>query len=175
MGSVLAQTGGTQTIWSDDLTENYHTLIRNPGLLKWVDNPANARLMRFVNVKAGVPFTNWHVPFKKLDLWGRVIDLLHARPDIESTTEFGYDWRAPLENSSRRLAEALRTSIGADLTLAQSENDARLVLIAHSMGGLVVRIAIANGLIHPSWIDRIIHIGTPLRVPPTRSERRMNG
>jgi Lecithin:cholesterol acyltransferase len=170
MGSVLEEDGyygRTQTLWGEDLTENYHALINSVGLLRWADNPARARLMRFVNVSASVPLTDWQVPFRKLDLWGRVIKLLDQRADIEKTIEFGYDWRAPLLDSARSLAESLKDATGISAELEPSADDIRFVLIAHSMGGLVVRIALAAGLIHPRRIDRIVHVGTPLKGSPT--------
>jgi hypothetical protein len=171
MGSILEQGGqdsGGRVIWGGNLTNNYHTLINNPGLLKWADNPAPARFMRFVNVDAEIPLTSWHVPFRKLDLWGRVVALLEARSDIASILEFGYDWRAPLIDSAQMLARALQSSLRADLAEAPSRGtDVKVVMIGHSMGGLVVRISIAQGLIHPAWIDRLVHVGTPLKGSPS--------
>ena len=34
------------------------------------------------------------------------------------------------------------------------------------MGGLVVRVAIGLGLVHPGWLDRLVHVGSPLRGAP---------
>jgi hypothetical protein len=164
MGSTLdlvGRSGGAEVLWGEDLAYNYRTLIRNPGLLRWANNPADARLMRFVDVGVDVPLTTWRVPFRKLDLWGRTIALLNARPDVSQIIEFGYDWRAPLLDSADKLASCVKASTGHDPTLAPPGEELRLVLIAHSMGGIVARISIAQGLIHPLWIDRIIHVGTP--------------
>ena len=170
MGSILERSdyyGGTQTIWGENLTANYRTLINNPGVLKWADNPADARLMRFVNVDAEIPLADWRVPFRKLDIWGRVIQFLNARSDVETTVEFGYDWRGPLVDSANRLINWLKANGQVDLASERSDDAPPFLFITHSMGGLVVRIAIANGKIHHSWVDKIIHIGTPLKGSPS--------
>jgi hypothetical protein len=169
MGSVLERTEfrhGTQTIWGEDLTENYRTLIGNPGILRWADNPAKARLMRFVRLDAEVPLLHWNVPFKKIDLWGRTIDLLKSRSDFARIVEFGYDWRAPLSDSASMLVSDVHADAGISLSDPAAAADTAVTFITHSMGGLVVRFAIAAGIIHPSRIDRIIHIGAPLKGSP---------
>jgi pimeloyl-ACP methyl ester carboxylesterase len=59
-----------------------------------------------------------------------------------------YDWRLPIAESGRALAERLRAA-----------HPARLALVAHSMGGLVSRAALAlPGTAH---VERLVLLGTP--------------
>jgi hypothetical protein len=156
MGSVLSY--NDKSLWGEDLGKNYLTLIRNPGLLKWADNPADAELMRSIKIKP--------IPFMKVDLWGRTFKLLDEHSGIDRTIAFGYDWRAPLIDSAQKLAANLQDLLHCELAKSRSYRDPSLVFICHSMGGLVVRFLLESGLIDPSRIDRIIHIGTPLRGAP---------
>lgn len=96
-----------------------------------------------------------------------------AHPD--AILEFGYDWRLPVEHNARLLAMAARRHLdawrthGAQLRARELQPDgraARLVLVAHSMGGLVAR---AVGLVEGTGdtpvvtpdIRATITLGTP--------------
>jgi PGAP1-like protein len=59
-----------------------------------------------------------------------------------------YDWRLPVVASGRMLAEKLRAA-----------NGARVAIVAHSMGGLVSRAALA--LPGTGHVERVVLIGTP--------------
>jgi len=59
-----------------------------------------------------------------------------------------YDWRLPLAESARALAARLRTLKGT-----------RVVIVAHSMGGLVSRAALA--LPDTGHVERVVLLGTP--------------
>jgi pimeloyl-ACP methyl ester carboxylesterase len=75
-----------------------------------------------------------------------------GHPDL-TPTNFHYDWRKPLSASSERLRDLL-------LGLAQ-EARGPVHVIAHSMGGLMARIALQR---HPElWnvVGRIVFVGTP--------------
>jgi pimeloyl-ACP methyl ester carboxylesterase len=61
-----------------------------------------------------------------------------------------YDWRLPVAHSGRALAERLRAA-----------KPARLALVAHSMGGLVSRAALA--LPDTGHVERLVLLGTPNR------------
>jgi pimeloyl-ACP methyl ester carboxylesterase len=61
---------------------------------------------------------------------------------------YDYDWRLPVAASGRVLAERLR-ALG----------DARVAIVAHSMGGLVSRAALA--LPHTRHVERVVLLGTP--------------
>lgn len=89
----------------------------------------------------------------------------------DALLEFGYDWRLSVEHNGRLLAEAIDQHLGewrqhpALAGWRRSRRDAaepRVVIVAHSMGGLVAQ---AAGL-HAGALDsvrRVITIGTPFR------------
>ncbi|MFD0899794.1 esterase/lipase family protein [Actinomadura sediminis] len=73
--------------------------------------------------------------------------------------EFPYDWRRPVAVNSARLAAAIRTRLAA---LAEHVDDPRVIIIAHSMGGLVA----AHYLRHhddAGDCHRVLTAGTPFR------------
>ncbi len=59
-----------------------------------------------------------------------------------------YDWRLPVTHSGRLLAEKLRAL-----------RPARVAIVAHSMGGLVSRAALAHA--DTSHVERLVLLGTP--------------
>ena len=73
------------------------------------------------------------------------------------TVKFAYDWRESLMNVARSLRSQLDV---------HAPKNARFVFLTHSMGGLVVRIALALKVLQPKNVDRIIHIGSPLQGAP---------
>jgi pimeloyl-ACP methyl ester carboxylesterase len=64
-----------------------------------------------------------------------------------ATRCFAYDWRQDVRHSAAALAAALR------------HDGRRAALVAHSLGGLVARCALAEAALPP--IDRVILLGTP--------------
>lgn len=64
---------------------------------------------------------------------------------------FDFDWRRDLDTLAGRLAEAVE-SIG---------NDVPIQIVAHSMGGLVVRTVFATRPAAASRIQRLVMLGTP--------------
>jgi len=61
-------------------------------------------------------------------------DLIERLADSHEVIAFGYDWRRPVEDEARRLADAVDAALKARET---SQQPVRIV--AHSMGGLVAR------------------------------------
>jgi pimeloyl-ACP methyl ester carboxylesterase len=59
-----------------------------------------------------------------------------------------YDWRLPVAELGRALAERVRAA-----------RPARVAIIAHSMGGLVARAALAHS--HTGHVQRLVLLGTP--------------
>jgi len=59
-----------------------------------------------------------------------------------------YDWRLPVAESGRALAERLRAADGA-----------RVAIVAHSMGGLLARVALAQP--RTEHVERLVLLGTP--------------
>jgi len=89
--------------------------------------------------------------------------------DPAAVLEFGYDWRLPVQHHATRLAECANRHLDAWLAHPRHEQaravrpDGRpgqLVLVAHSMGGLVLRAMAAI----PGAMERVravVTLGTP--------------
>jgi pimeloyl-ACP methyl ester carboxylesterase len=152
MGSCLRLRDTMQEIWSEDFRANYQRLVNNPAVLRYnghlADAPAILKTARF--------------SFYRKSLFGRMTALLRHHPRFRhegGLIEFAYDWRADLETTAELLGQALRDRLGD----APQRWEARLTVVTHSMGALIVRIALARGLIPPSSVREIIQLGPPLR------------
>jgi len=84
---------------------------------------------------------------------------------------FAYDWRRDVRSSALRLHDLIETALPA---LRKDEPDARVVIIAHSMGGLVARYYMygtdpRNGQLFDGWrnVRELLAIGTPFRGSPS--------
>jgi pimeloyl-ACP methyl ester carboxylesterase/tetratricopeptide (TPR) repeat protein len=61
-------------------------------------------------------------------------DLSGFLAETHEVIEFGYDWRRPLEDEARRLADAVEAALAA-----RERNGLPVRFVAHSMGGLLAR------------------------------------
>ena len=52
------------------------------------------------------------------------------------------------------------------LSEAPLNDDLKFVIVAHSMGGLVICVALADGILNPGWIDQVFFVGTPFKGAP---------
>jgi hypothetical protein len=159
MGSELRF--GNHVIWGEDFGSNYKTLITNPGELRWNGNRAEAALLKraFVRVPYGPP-----IMFVRL--WHKLLTHLCSHRDFARAgriREFAYDWRASLLETAEVFASWLGSLAGENIAYPPATSQVRFVLLAHSMGGLLARAALGRKLVHPSWLDRIVHIGSPLQ------------
>lgn len=166
MGSVLyyEDAGGHRTeIWGENLLHNYHRLLDNPTLLNWGGDVAQASLLENVYVSR-------RIPRAKLRFWKRLLDFLagHVEFGLQGRTlKVGYDWRRSLPEAAADFADdldkhAFASASGHDF----SGDEVRFTFFTHSMGGLLVRCAIGQGLVKPEQIDRVIHLGSPLEGAP---------
>jgi pimeloyl-ACP methyl ester carboxylesterase/tetratricopeptide (TPR) repeat protein len=64
-------------------------------------------------------------------IYDDLADFLSATHDV---VEFAFDWRRPIEDEARRLAQAVETAVGA-----REKSGKPVRLLAHGMGGLVSR------------------------------------
>ncbi len=161
MGSVLyyQKEGPQSEIWGENFKDNYRRLIQNPGVLTWTRQTASAKVLKTARL------TDW-LPFLKVELWKKSLELLSSWSDFRLGThlvEFGYDWRASLIDTAKLLSEKLSLRVNAPVDSLWTTSCPQFTFLTHSMGGLVIRIAIGLKLINPTWVDRIIHIGTPLK------------
>jgi pimeloyl-ACP methyl ester carboxylesterase len=105
--------------------------------------------------------------YRKLAAALRANVLLHE----DALLEFGYDWRLSVEHNGRLLADAIDRHLDAwraHPALAEwrrsrhSDAEPRVVIVAHSMGGLVAHAAgLQTGALDP--VRSVITIGTPFR------------
>jgi hypothetical protein len=166
MGSTLAvdSRASSRLLWSDDFKLNYSTLLKSPGTLRWTGNRAYARLLN--KVVFSVPVLG--IPLTKFELWTRALEWIksHTRFDGTLLVEYGYDWRAPLRDTAMELAPQVASAVGQDISKARPQEAPRLAFFMHSMGGLVVQLALGSGVLHPSWIDSLTFVGTPFKGSP---------
>jgi hypothetical protein len=167
MGSTLSTgTGpGSRFLWSADFKENYATLVKSSGALRWSGNRAHAKLLN--KVVFSLPYIP--VPLCKFALWSRLLKwiAINRRLDYARLVEYGYDWRAPLDETAACLLAELAQKIGCDISVQRPQEKLLLLFFAHSMGGVVVQLALGRGFLHPSWIDSLVFIGTPHKGSPS--------
>ncbi|MFE1443614.1 esterase/lipase family protein [Streptomyces sp. NPDC058739] len=110
------------------------------------------RLLRF---PAFAPKMRGFEPYAKLLATAR-----HAAAHPDAVLPFPYDWRLSVAHTAGRLAEAADDHLRAWRAHPHGSRDARLVLIAHSMGGLVAA-AFMTDLGGARDVRTLITLGTP--------------
>ena len=161
LGSTLVDSRG-RILWSDDMLANYQSILADPSSIKWYPSSEPA---------SGEVITQFKFMYFRTDVWTRFYEEILWRdfpPD--DRIEFGYDWRDDILRSAQRLMETLasRRGVGPQFSL-RSRRPAEaptLVFFTHSMGSHVVRVALGSGELHPSWIDRLIHVAPALKGMP---------
>jgi len=151
LGSVLVQPDGSD-LWSDNFLGNYWRLIRNPGQFAFHGERAGApRILDAIRLPTGLRLRS---------LFNRVRDEAAADASRRNglVVDYPYDWRADLIESAELLAAELRNRFGTNLM----GSNLNIRAVTHSMGGLLVRIAVGAGFLPPASIQRVIHIGSPL-------------
>jgi pimeloyl-ACP methyl ester carboxylesterase len=118
------------------------------------DEVVATRLMPDLHV---VPGLDW-----KIDGYGRIRDQLLSRFDCvpgKNYFEFPYDWRRDNRVAARRLARSAEGWLHR-WRAESGNNGAKLILIAHSMGGIVARMFLEQ---HEGWRStrQLITFGTP--------------
>jgi pimeloyl-ACP methyl ester carboxylesterase len=122
-----------------------------------------AGLIRF---SAFAPLTGGFEPYTSLV---RALKDAAAHPDAVLT--FAYDWRLPVRLNSQVLAKAMRQHLqqwrahpehAAARRYHPEQRDAGIILVAHSMGGLVAR-GLADTTIENGFenVRQVITLGTP--------------
>lgn len=121
---------GGQDLWTAMLHKEYERLSLHPDDTRYeAKEPAR--------VVAGQPFTMIYG-----DLIAALRHELSPKADLPTPVfAFAYDWRQDLERAARRLDEFIEEVIARTKLLRHYkgyERDARVDLVAHSMGGLVI-------------------------------------
>jgi hypothetical protein len=159
MGSVLERDGAP--VWDVGTGALGRALLTGGGSIRGLalDAAAGGGPVRATRLLDGVHL----VPhFWKIDGYGALAAWLVKRLALtpgESFFTFPYDWRQDNRASARALAEATAGWLDAQRRRAPQ---ARLVLIAHSMGGLVARhfVEVLGGWRHTRLL---VTLGTPHR------------
>lgn len=111
-----------------------------------------ARLLRF---PAFAPVLRGFEPYTQL-----VAGIRRVMAHADAVAEFPYDWRLPVELNAKRLAVAAEKHLNAWRAHPGGSRQARLVLVAHSMGGLVARY-FTHVLGGGAEVRTVITLGTP--------------
>ena len=100
----------------------------------------------------------------KIDGYTAIAEALHRHFDLEAGVnyfEFPYDWRRDNRVAAHRLQQASHDWL-RDWRRASGNDDARLIILAHSMGGLVARYFLE---VLEGWrtTKALVSFGTPYR------------
>ena len=119
---------------------------------------------RLLRTPAWMPLTGGFEPYTPL-----VKSLHKAVVHRDAIAEFGYDWRLPVEHNAKLLADAVDRHLTAwrvhpDCVAARDRapdrTPARIVLVAHSMGGmLTAALALIPGAVDD--VRAVLTVGTP--------------
>ncbi|MFZ0157776.1 MAG: hypothetical protein WAL50_01995 [Kineosporiaceae bacterium] len=142
MGSALIEGATGKTLWGFDNAGWYASAWTTGGsldALRVTDDERQgdvgrvrpAGLLRFSSY---APLLRGFEPYT--DLAG---SLRAALPDPTALLEFAYDWRLSVEHNAKQHAVAADQHLAAWRHHPKGSSDARLVLVGHSMGGLVAR------------------------------------
>lgn len=142
MGSELVETVSGRVLWGIANPAWYvraWTSGKSLEALKVTDDERGGRTdritaTRLLRVPAFTPVLRGVEPYTALVTGIRRVV---AHPD--AILEFPYDWRLPVASNGARLADAACDHLNRWRAHPEGSQDAQLVLVAHSMGGLVAR------------------------------------
>jgi len=178
LGSVLKR--GRKTVWGFAPGVLGGALLRGGASFRdalWLDHDDLERddLDDGIRAHALMPDIHLIPGFWKIDGYSTLVDAIQATFDVtpgKNFFTFPYDWRRDNRVAARRLA---RQSHGWLRSWRRSGNaDAKLILIGHSMGGLVARYFLE---VLEGWRDAraLITFGTPYRGSLNAVETLANG
>ncbi|MGW7002591.1 lipase/acyltransferase domain-containing protein [Streptomyces sp. NPDC054933] len=154
MGSELKETTTGRTIWGLSGASWLLKAWLTPKGLKPLQLTEDELEGRYGRVRpAGLLRASaWTPYFQGVEPYRALVDAVGSCvADPAAVLQFGYDWRLPVAVNARLLADAARTHLTAwrrhpahDAARRHrvDERPARLVFVAHSMGGLVTRAAL---------------------------------
>ncbi|MFB8044417.1 esterase/lipase family protein [Streptomyces hydrogenans] len=172
MGTELYEAATGRMLWGMSKVAEYAVrwdLENGMDALALTDDERAGRFGRVVSGRllrtpAWMPLSDGFEPYTPL-----VKSLRKTVLHQSAVDEFGYDWRLPVEHSAKLLADKIdqhltawraHPACRAAVRAAPDQRPARIVLVAHSMGGLVTA---ALGLI-PGALDdvrAVLTVGTP--------------
>jgi hypothetical protein len=154
MASCLRSRSSNKDLWTEDFRGNYKRML-NPAVFRFHGESERAQATAILK--------DIRLPVLRLSiksLYGKVLTVLKKHPRFQppgGVIEFPYDWRGDLVVTAELLGKRLRRELGPD------PDKWHVTPITHSMGGLVVQIAIANDDLPPAGIDKIVHIASPFK------------
>jgi pimeloyl-ACP methyl ester carboxylesterase len=164
MGSELIDTSGKVCWGLKPSVLARAWLTKNLDILQVTDDDmaggGRLRPTRLLRVPGYMPFLGGIEPYT--DLLRRVAE---AAADSRAVAEFPYDWRLSIEYNAPLLVRCCEEHLESWRAVVQAERkgdpaDVRLVVVAHSMGGLVTRYATQElGL--SALLRQVITLGTP--------------
>lgn len=161
-GSVLARNG--KEVWAPTAGAAWRALVSLGGSIKGLELAADDATDDGVTATRLVPDVSIVPGLIKLDGYTRIAESLCARLGLvegENFRAFPYDWRRDNRHSAARL-ESQAMSWLADWRARSGNAGAKLVLVGHSMGGLISRwfVECLGGWQHTR---ALVTLGTPHR------------
>jgi pimeloyl-ACP methyl ester carboxylesterase len=166
LGSVLQRDG--RDVWALSAGAAWRGLLSMGDSVKSLvldgDDPQKADLGDGVVATRLMPDVHLLPGFWKIDGYGKIREILHKRFEFETGVnwfDFPYDWRRDNRAGAHRLAEVVPGWLDAWRTKSGNA-DAKVVLVGHSMGGLVARYYLEA---LDGWKDAraLVTFGTPYR------------
>ncbi len=166
LGSVLERDG--KDVWAMSPGAAFRALLSLGGSIKNLhldgDDPDADDLGDGVTATKLLPDLHLVPGLWKIDGYTAIAAALHEQFDLvdgRNYFEFPYDWRRDNRAHGRRLAKQTHDWL-AEWRAHSGNDDAKLVLLAHSMGGLVARAFLE---LFDGWKDTraLITFGTPYR------------
>ena len=142
MGSTLVDTESGETLWGLNKAGWWvHAWTTGSSLARLTvteDERAGTvgriRAVGLLRFPAFAPILQGFEPYTDL-----VAGITRVVADREAVCEFPYDWRLSIEHNAGELAKVAAEHLRGWRTHPQGSADAKVVLVAHSMGGLIAR------------------------------------
>jgi hypothetical protein len=172
MGSELVDATSGTTLWGLSDPRWYVQAWTSSSSLASLHLDEDERDGRYGRVRATrlLRFPAWAPMLQGFEPYTRLLDgLRRLTSHPEAVAEFAYDWRLPVAHNAGLLAEAVHRHLdtwrdhGAERAARGRDPDggeARLVLVAHSMGGLLARhLTLVPGALDE--VRAVVTLGTP--------------
>ncbi len=162
MGSVLTKNG--KQIWSPSAAAPLNGLSSHFSDLRLSDDSLEDADVDGVVASGLVAWPHMLPDFWKIDAYTAISDMLYERFDVQQNHNyfnFPYDWRRDNRANAKKLLRLSREWL-RDWRIHSGNPQARLILICHSMGGLIARYFLE---VLQGWrdTDMLLTFGTPFR------------
>lgn len=163
MGSELVEASTGEVLWGlADPTWYVRAWVTGSSLNKLavtdderLGRVGRVRATRTLRFPAFVPLLQGMEPYTRL-----LAEAKRFVPHPNAVLEFAYDWRLAISHNAELLAKAAERHLADWRRHASGSEDAKLVVLAHSMGGLVARY-FSQALGGAADIRAMVTLGTP--------------